>query len=178
MKCEKCGAENDIGAVYCEYCGCTLPVEEENVEENVQVEKEAVTAEVPARTLKTNYSLLKYILLGIITLGIYDIVVICSMGNSINTAATRYDGKKTMHHFAALILGLITCGIVLLVWYHKFSNRVGAELTRRNLDYTFNAGTFWLWNVLGVLILVGPFIYIYKLCQAMNMINEDYNKRG
>ena len=27
----------------------------------------------------------------------------------------------------------------------------------------FNATDFWLWNILGSLIVVGPFIYVHKL---------------
>lgn len=40
------------------------------------------------------------------------------------------------------------------------------------------AATYWLWNVLGVLIIVGPFIYMYKLLHAMNDLCADYNQRG
>ena len=43
-------------------------------------------------------SLLKTILLGIITLGIYPLVVMSAVSNDINIVASRYDGKKTMHY--------------------------------------------------------------------------------
>ena len=56
--------------------------------------------------------------------------------------------------------------------------RVGDELRRRNIDYQFGAKTFWLWNVLGSLILVGPFVFVHKLMKAMNRINGDFNRRG
>ena len=77
-----------------------------------------------------------------------------------------------------IILAVVLLGIVPLVWAHRFSNRVGSELLRRNLPYQFNAGTFWLWNVLGSLIVVGPFVYTHKLLTAMNMLCTDYNAKG
>ena len=52
----------------------------------------------PAVQLRTNRGLLKFILLSIITLGIYGIVVMSHISTDINVIATRYDGKKTMHY--------------------------------------------------------------------------------
>lgn len=40
------------------------------------------------------------------------------------------------------------------------------------------AATFWLWNVLGIFIIVGPLVYFYKLLHAMNDLSADYNARG
>lgn len=133
----------------------------------------------PARQLKTNKGLLKYILLGIITLGIYPIVCMSSISESINLAASQYDGKKTMH-FCLLffLIGPLTLGIGDLVWFHRLSNRLGNELARRGIAYKISAGTFWLWDILGALIIVGPFIYTYKLLKATNLMCADYNAKG
>ncbi len=133
----------------------------------------------PAKQLKTNRSLIKFILLSIITLGIYAIVFYTKVGTDMNKIASRYDNKRTMNFcLVAFVFTLLTCGIVPLVWYHRVSNRIGNELARRGIDYDFNAGTFWLWNILGSLIIVGPFIYQHKLSKAMNLLCEDYNKVG
>ena len=84
-----------------------------------------------------------------------------------------------MHYCLVFFLfSWLTLGIVPIVWYHKLSNRMGAELQRRGIDYGFNAGTFWLWNVLGAIIICGPFIYTHKLLTAMNLLAADYNARG
>lgn len=137
------------------------------------------TVQTPARQLRTNRSLLKMILLSIVTFGIYGLVVMCHVSSEINEVASRYDGKKTMH-FALLVflIAPITLGIAGLVWYHKLSNRVGDELKRRNQDYQISAKTYWLWCILGALIIVGPFIYTHKLLKSMNLINADYNVNG
>ncbi|MBQ7671270.1 MAG: DUF4234 domain-containing protein [Clostridia bacterium] len=133
----------------------------------------------PARKLNTSRGLLKFILLTIITIGIYAIVYFSSVSESINVAASRYDGKKTMHYcLLFFLIGPITLQIATLVWFHKVSGRIGDELKRRGIAYSFSASTYWLWDILGVLILIGPFVYLHKLSRAMNLICEDYNARG
>ena len=83
-------------------------------------------------------------------------------------------------HFCLLlfVVAPLTLGIASIVWIHKLSNRIGNELSRRQLNYQFSAGTFWGWCILGSIIVVGPFIYLHKLCKSMNMICEDYNQKG
>ena len=133
----------------------------------------------PVGQLKTDRSLVKFILLSLVTFGIYGLVVMTSVSEDINTIAGRYDGKKTMHYcLLAFLVGPITCGIGTIVWFHKMSGRVGDELRRRGLSYAFDSSTYWLWYVVGSLIIVGPFVYMNKLLTAMNMLSADYNSRG
>ena len=133
----------------------------------------------PVKSLPTNRGAIKAIILTIITFGIYSIVLYERMSREINITASRYDGKKTMSY--ALMFFLVTpltLGIGTLVWFHKISNRIGAELKRRNISYSFGASSFWLWNVLGLFIGIGPFVYLHKMIKAINLINEDYNVNG
>jgi len=133
----------------------------------------------PVGQLKTNKGLLKTILLSLITFGIYPLVVMSAVSNDINIVASRYDGKKTMHYcLLFFIVAPITLGIGAIVWSHKISDRIGAELKRRGIAYSFSAADFWLWNVLGSLIVVGPFVYLHKLFKAVNKMNEHYNVNG
>ena len=133
----------------------------------------------PVAKLKTNRGLLKFILLSLITFGIYGIVVLSSVSSDINVIASRYDGKKTMHYCLVLfIFAPLTFGIVALVWFHRISARIGNELNRRGIAYSFGAGSYWGWMILGSLIAVGPFVYIHKLLKAMNLLSENYNING
>ncbi len=127
--------------------------------------------------LPTSRGLLKMILLGAITFGIYPIVVICKISTEINTVA-RADYKHTMHYLLTVLLTPVTFGIIPLIWYNNLCNRIGNELKRRNIRYDFSASDFWLWAVLGSLIAVGPFIFIHKFMHAMNKINGSYNQFG
>ncbi len=133
----------------------------------------------PARQLKTNKGLIKTILLSMITLGIYPLVVMSAVSSDINEVASRYDGKKTMHYcLLTFIVAPITFGIAGIVWSHRISNRIGAELKRRGISYSFSAADFWLWCVLGSIIVVGPFIYLHKMFKAVNKMNAHYNVNG
>ncbi len=145
------------------------------METNVQIPVAA-----PVAQLKTNKGLLKYILLSLITFGIYGLVVMSAVSSEINITASRYDGKKTMH-FCLLffLISPITFGIASIVWAHKISARIGNELARRGINYKFGAGSYWGWCVLGSMLFgVGPFIYYHKLFKATNLINADYNIKG
>ena len=123
----------------------------------------------------TNRGLLKYLLLCLITFSIYGIVVLCHITEEINVTASPRDGKHTMHFlWIALLFSWLTCGIVPLIWYHRLSNRIGSELIARGSTYEFGAADFWLWSILGSLIIVGPFIYVHKLLKSMNIINAAY----
>ena len=147
----------------------------DNIEINVNQQQNTA----PVGQLKTNRGLLKFILLSLVTFGIYGIVAMSSVSNDINVIASRYDGKKTMHFcLLAFVVSWLTLGIGVIVWYHKISDRIGAELKRRSIDFSFSAGSFWLWNVLGSFIIVGPFVYMYKLLKAMNLLSENYNTNG
>ena len=129
--------------------------------------------------LKTNRGLIKYILLSLITFGIYGLVVMSTISTDINVIASRYDGKKTMHYcLIVFIFSGLTLGIAPLVWYHRISARMGKELKRRGIAYNFGAGTFWGWNILGSLIGIGPFVYLHKQLKAMNLLAADYNAKG
>lgn len=177
--CSNCGNQLDDNAVVCTKCGQGITAQLQTAVNPPTAENAA--AQRPVSQLKTNRGLLKFILLSIVTLGIYSLVYYSSISTDINIIASRYDGKKTMHYcLLFFVITPLTLGVGTLVWFHKLSARIGAELARRALPYahSFGAGTFWGWDVLGLLIGVGPFIYIYKLSKAMNQLAENYNRVG
>lgn len=128
--------------------------------------------------LPCSRGLLKYILLTIITCGIYAAVVQSRLVDELNIAASSYDGKRTPSITEAGVYTALTLGIYAFVWNHKFAKRIGAELARRGIGYGFGASTFWLWGILGALIIVGPLVYTHKLFKATNLINAQYNAMG
>ena len=135
--------------------------------------------QAPALKLSTNRGLLKTILLSLVTFGIYAIVAYSKVSTDINAIASKYDGKKTMHYcLMVFVFSWLTFGIYPIVWMHKISERIGDELIRRNIDYKFNASTFWVFCFLLSFTLVGPLVYASKLFKAMNKLSESYNIYG
>ena len=137
------------------------------------------TRTAPVSKLPTKRGLLKMIIFSPLTFSIYPLVVYSRISTEINTVASRHDGKHTMHYcLIFFLLTGLTFGIAPIVWFHRISGRIGCELKRRGINYTFGSADFWLWNVLGSIIFVGPFVFIHKFLKAMNLINADYNQRG
>lgn len=133
----------------------------------------------PVAQLKANKALWKFILFNLLTFGIYSLVVMSSVSDDINIIASRYDGKRTMHYcLLFFIVAPLTLGIGSIVWYHRISSRIGNELQRRGIPYSFSAGSYWLWCVLGSLILVGPFVYTHKLFKSTNLLCQSFNLNG
>ena len=51
-------------------------------------------------------------------------------------------------------------------------------LKEREIEYGFTTSDFWIWQFVGSFFLIGHFVYVYKLCKAMNLLCADYNKRN
>lgn len=127
--------------------------------------------------LNTNRSLIKFILLNLITFGIYGLLAMSYISIDINLIASKYDRKHTTHFLLmAFVFSWLTLGIAPFVWYHKLSSRIGYELLRRRIPYRFGAASFWGWNILGALIGIGPLVYTHKLFKAMNLLSQSYNE--
>ena len=151
-----------------------------NYQPNGQQPYQQAYRPMPVHQLKTNRGLLKFILLNLITFGIYGLVVMSTISTDINEIASRYDGKKTMHYcLMAFLLSWLTFGIYPLIWFHGLSERIGNELRRRGVFYEFGAGTYWGWGFFGALLFgIGPLVYYYKLFHAMNLLCGHYNVNG
>ena len=132
----------------------------------------------PKLALPTKRSLARMIFLGLITAGIYPTVIYSRIVTELNILASRYDGKRTMPFFGMLMLAPLTLSVYPFVWSHDLCDRIGRELQRRGMDYKFGPAQFWLWNVLGSFILVGPFVFTHKLMKSMNLLNKDFNEKG
>lgn len=129
--------------------------------------------------VRTDRSLLKYVLLSMVTLGIYGLWMMTETTNTVNLIASRYDARHSSHYLLMVfLLGWITGGIAWLVWFHHITSRVGDELQRRGYARLISASDFWLWDILGSMIIVGPFIFYYKFFKAVNALAWDYNERG
>ena len=121
----------------------------------------------------------KYFFLSIITLGIYGIVLMSHVSTEINKIATKHDGRRTIHYCLVLfVFSWLTLGIYPLIWYTNLCSRMGDELDRRNLNYSFGPGHYWGWCIFGAFILVGPFIFFHQFFKSMNLLCNDYNIRG
>ena len=126
--------------------------------------------------LKTNRSMWKVMLFSVLTFGIYLIVFFSPFAAELDEIYPKRDGSKTMDFLLVYILSLFTCSVVMTAWHYHIALRIEEALEKRRIEYNFSTSDFWMWYFFGSFILVGPFVYMHKLCTAMNLLCESYNE--
>ncbi len=100
------------------------------------------------KQLKTNRNLFVYIILSLITCGIYSIYFLYALKRDTNIACAE-DGKKTRGIIAMFLLTIITCGIYAIVWEVKLMTRHHEYCVRNGIKKYASFGTFYLWTMVG-----------------------------
>lgn len=129
-----------------------------------------------AAPLKTDRGLLMYIVLTIITCGIYSYYFLYAMARDVNIACEG-DGKNTGGLLAFILLSFITCGFYALYWYYSLGNRLAANAPRYGLSFQENGTTVLLWYLVGALLCgIGPYVAMHFLMKNTNAICDAYNR--
>lgn len=118
--------------------------------------------------LNSQRSFIGVLLLNIITFGIYGCYLVYAMAREVNLSCAA-DGKKTNGLIVMFLLSIITFGIYSFIWMYGVSNRM------KNAGADIDGSNVLLWVILGSLIIVGPFIAMYKIIKALNYVNAQYN---
>lgn len=105
----------------------------------------------------------KFWLLNILTLGIYGMVVWYRMTKNLNAMADKAGEKQISGYITALLLGIITCDIYLIIWMFKFYG-LANRLNKKANAGVAPSGTF-------VMFLMG-LIPIYSFFWMANMNNQ------
>ena len=121
-------------------------------------------------------SFVKFLILHILTLGLYSIIFFIPLSYDINKIAPRH-GNKTMNFLLAFLLAIPTSNIIMIYWFYQITDHIEEALDRRKIDYDFNKNHFWGWYFLGSFVFIGFYVYVYKLIRAMNLLAADYNER-
>ena len=196
MFCPKCGAQIADTAKFCPSCGaaCSMGQQFSQMANNAfqATEQELGSAinevqqsfnggqKVPygAERLKDDRGLASYILLSIITCGIYSYYFIYKMAHDVNVACDG-DGEQTSGLVAFILLSIITCGIYSWFWYYKLGNRLCANAPRYGMTFQENGTTVLLWLLFGALLCgIGPFIAMHILIKNSNRICNAYNRQN
>ena len=127
--------------------------------------------------LPENRGLLKYILLEIVTLGIYGLYLIHREAKETNLAC-REDGQNTRGLLGYLLLGLITVGIYPIVWRCSWIGRCNGYLTRRNQPQGLQISTYLLTVFIFGVLTVGIMYIVLasKILTLQNSVNKAYNE--
>ncbi len=197
MFCSNCGQEAPEGAKNCPNCGApleggdkldNLTKDVKNAFDNAEKELGSAVQDIhqtisnagapyAGEKLQTDRGLLAYIVLTIITCGIYSYYFIYKMAHDVNIACEG-DGESTGGLVKFIVLSIITCGIYAWVWYYKLGNRLSSNAGRYGLTFQENGTTVLLWLLFGAMLCgIGPFIAMNILIKNTNKICEAYNQQ-
>lgn len=130
------------------------------------------------RMIKTDRSLVMYILLSLITCGIYPLYFIYKIADDVNTMCEG-DGEKTSGLLMYFLLTIVTCGFYPLYWYYKIGNRIQKNGPRYGVAIQENGTTILLWQIVGALLCgLGPLIAMHILMKITNQLAMAYNVKN
>lgn len=127
--------------------------------------------------VKSDRSLLLYILLSGITCGIYALFFFHKWAQDVNTVCEG-DGQRTAGLLKMILLSLVTCGIYNVIWYYQLGNRLAINAPRYGMSFQENGTTVLLWFLFGWLLCgIGPFVAMHILFKNTNILCAAYNSR-
>lgn len=195
MFCGNCGTKLEDGAKFCHNCGAaqqpSVPVDNlkatiDSGINNAESQVRSAIGDVKAtfdnlgapymgERLQTDRSLIAYIVLSIITCGIYGYYFIYKMAYDVNIACEG-DGETTGGLVAFLLFNILTCGLYSWYWYYTLGNRLAANSYRYGMSFQENGTTILMWCIIGVFMCgLGPFIAMNILIKNTNKICQGYN---
>lgn len=140
-----------------------------------QFQAAQAAAGYPAVRIPTDRSLIAYILLSIITCGIYSYYFIYAIARDVNIMC-KEDGENTGGLLAFILLNFVTCGFYGLYWEYKLGNRLAANAPRYGINFQENGTTVLLWYLVGTLLCgIGPWVAMHILIKNTNALAAAYN---
>ena len=130
-----------------------------------------------AGPVQTDRSLAAYILLSIVTCGIYGLYFFYRLAKDVNTMCTG-DGESTPGLAAFILLSIVTCGFYAFYWYYKVGDRLAANAPRYGLSFQENGTSVLLWCIVGYITCgIGSYVAMYFIIKNTNALAAAYNAR-
>ncbi len=175
MFCQKCGTSVPEGTRFCPTCGAATDAGYSAGKEQTYYSNQQ-TAPAAGERLKTDRGLAMYILLSIVTCGIYSYFFLYQIAHDVNIACEG-DGEKTAGLLEYILLSIVTCGIYSLIWEYKLGNRLASNAPRYGMNFQENGTTVLMWVLFGSMLCgIGPFVAMNILIKNSNKICSAYNQ--
>lgn len=183
--CSRCGNQVQDGTPFCSSCGAPMGTQNSNQGgyygqqqgngapggQGYQYNMANITP------VKTDRSLLMYILLTIVTCGIYSYYFVYTLAKDVNQMCEG-DGETVGGLAAYILLSFITCGFYSWYWLYKIQNRLHGAAPRYGVVVNENGTTVLLWMVIGSLLCgIGSFIGMNIVIVSANKVGVMYNAR-
>ena len=127
------------------------------------------------RELRENRSIIKFIIFGILTFGIYEFWTIHTLAKDVNTICTLQK-QKTTGLAKYIIFSLLTLGIYRVFWWYRISDMLNRQVLKRGLNCKVSPGMVLASFVLGYFVMgICTFVGIHQVLEATNELSNDYN---
>ncbi len=88
-------------------------------------------------------------------------------------------GRRTQRYWLAYLLGIPTLFLYTLVWMARVSEALREKAQSLGIGgkLTSFRHMFW-WNVLGILVLVGPMLATKRFFDTLNRVEQELDRRA
>ncbi len=130
----------------------------------------------PQGPLNPNRDIVTYVLLSIVTCGIYSYWTVYTMAQDANVLCAG-DNEETPGLLVFILLNLVTCGIYSYYWLYKLANRLQASGPRYGLNIYQGGSDVLLWLILGIFTCgICFYVAMHLVFKNMNELCAAYNR--
>lgn len=132
---------------------------------------------MPFVPIQADRSLPMWIILSIVTCGIYSWCFLYELARDMNVMCQN-DGETTPGLAQFILLSIVTCGFYAYWWYYKIGNRMQTNAPRYGLQFQENGTTILMWQIVGALLCgLGPIFAMNIIIKNTNAMAAAYNAR-
>ena len=129
------------------------------------------------KQVRTNRSLIMYIVLTAITFGIYGLWFIHQWAKDLNTLCEG-DGKHTRGLLGLILLTAVTCGIYSIIYYYKFCERLNDNCQKNGITSSVSGGKYIVFSLLSsVTCGITGLVIMYNMLDTTNKLAANYNSK-
>lgn len=192
MYCKKCGKKLETEDRFCPACGQVV----DNVDEeasHISMEEQKQSQWKPENQTET-YSNIKqkrgdgenndqlkkikfwkFILLNVVTLGIYGIYVGYKFTINVDKLCEG-DGRNSSNYPMVSFLWVIIGGFYIPYWIYNQAERMHDIAPKYKCDIKSTGMQLLLWDTFGHFIIIGPVIAWYHMLKNMNLLIDRYTQ--
>ena len=126
--------------------------------------------------VRDDYSFVKWLVFGYLTLGIYQLYIMHKLSKDINKMCEEQN-KKIPGLLLTIVLFYVTCGLYSLFWWFSAGAMLSHEIKKHEIRNELSIGFITACFVLGLIFPIASWVAIYKVIDAANDVGSHYNRR-